>query len=195
MKSLPKLVYKDKNGFYEAGCEKFISCSARILAKDIFLSTLDTIFVCSMISSPGEIVPAYFPHTIKVTKVLDPNLGIIFIDGTDFLTECFEAAPPPGTEVYSRTDYTINNPGDGSGENSIAITGTDGIDQIWIKPSSAETGSFIGYTDGGDEILVAENLSANVWKPINIQLSTPITIYLKEIFSLTQVAVFKITLP
>lgn len=88
MKSFPKLVYKDKNNFYEEGCEKLVSCSARVVKALVYLATQDTSFGCGVSAKQGDEVPSYYPNTIPAMKIFDPVYGYLYIEVSDFSTEC-----------------------------------------------------------------------------------------------------------
>lgn len=191
MKSLPKTVYKDKNGFYESGCQQFILCSAKVIQSEVYLSTMDTIFNCNNVSIAGEIVPAYYPHTIKVMKILDPRLGVLYIEPTDFPLDC-SGDPNPGSGVYSREDFTIN---DVSCADTYSLIAGVAFDQIWIKADGATVGSTIGTTPAGTEVMMPTNLVANVWLPVTTSWNGPLTLYFENFCGIVQVAIFKRLLP
>lgn len=191
MKSFPLLVYKDKNNFYEEGCEKFISCRSIVLKNAVYLATLDTNFSCSISSRPGDEVPPHYPHTIKVMKILDFNLGIIYIEVTNFAFNC---AAPDSIQVYTEDDMSFN------GLTNDAVYSLDGnftTDEIWMKSDADEDNAIIGTTDGGNDVMTAPgvgNMPAMTWKNVEMSIAGPVTLYFRNFVGNVAVKIYKRTL-
>lgn len=195
MKYISKLVYQSKHGFNESGCPRWISCDARVMKNLVYLSTIDTKDGCNFVGQ-GKEVPAHYSGTkIPAMKLTDPVLGIIYTEVIEFSSACMCTAcgAGGGGEELLRDDFQINDPVDGKYE--YIVPEGEAVDQIWMKSAINETGAFIGTTDGGDEVMPASPLTLNVWKPLNVQIPGPVTLYFEAFLGLTDVSIFKRVLP